>query len=593
VPIGERVAILRDQARLAAVGDDLVADAVKAKGVDPSYGGEEWVSGPISFIRTCRFLADTLEGIARTGRVPLPDDAIGARPDGRVTVEVMPGDRWDRIQYRSWSAQVWMKAGIALAEARDHLGGFYTKGEAPVPAVAAILGAGNVASIAPLDLIHQLFVEGDVAVVKFSPVNDYIGPYLEHVFAPLVSAGFVRFTYGPAEVGEHLVHHPLVDEVHITGSEHTHDLIVFGKGESGRDRKAADDPVLDKRITSELGNVSPVIVVPGRWSRRAIDWQARHVATQVVQNAGYNCNAAKVMVLPERWPQRGEFLEAVAALLAGRPARPAYYPGSEARYARAIAGAPIVRRLGPDSADSLPPTLLEGFDADSEAAVFTEEAFCQLLAVVDIPEATPGRFLSAAVDFCNDRLRGTLNATLLVDPATGRAPETGVARAVEALRYGSIGVNVWAAAAFPLGVTPWGAYPGHRRNDVQSGIGFVHNARLVDHPEKTVIRAPFVMTPTPPWSVFHRRATATMAAVARFEADPGRGALRCWPVRCALTLRAASPRYDAAIRQRAMPDRVRWWQDRRYRWSSPPRRRRVWARSVSAAAAAAMSPGSR
>jgi acyl-CoA reductase-like NAD-dependent aldehyde dehydrogenase len=522
VPIGERVAMLRDLvARLLEVSDDLVAAAVKAKGVDASYGGEEWVSGPISFIRTCRFLADTLEGIARTGQVPMADDAIGVRPDGRVTVDVMPGDRWDRLQYRSWSAQVWMQPDIPLADARSHLGGFYTKGGAPTPAVAAILGAGNVSSIAPLDLVHKLFVEGDVAIVKFSPINDYIGPYLEHVFAPLVGAGFVRFAYGHAEVGEYLVQHPLVDEVHITGSEHTHDLIVFGKGEAGRERRAADAPVLDKRITSELGNVSPVIVLPGKWSRRALDWQARHVATQVVQNAGYNCNAAKVMVLPARWPQRDEFLDAVAALLEARPARPAYYPGSEARYARAVAGAPTVRRLGPEAPGSLPPTLLEGFDPDGEFAAFTEEAFCQVLAVVDLPQATPGRFLSAAVDFCNDRLRGTLNATVIVDPATARAAETGVARAVEALRYGSIGVNVWAAAAFPLGVTPWGAYPGHRRNDVQSGIGFVHNARLVDHPEKTVMRAPFVMTPTPPWSVFHRRAAATMRAVARFEADPG------------------------------------------------------------------------
>jgi hypothetical protein len=94
---------------------------------------------------------------------------------------------------------------------------------------------------------------------------------------------------------------------------------------------------------------------------------------------------------------------------------------------------------------------------------------------------------------------------------------------VERLRYGSIGINVWAAAAFPLGVTPWGAYPGHRRNDVQSGIGFVHNARLIDRPQKSIVRAPFVMTPAPPWSVFHRRSAQALRAVARFEAKPGPG----------------------------------------------------------------------
>lgn len=507
--------------RFLSVSEDLVDAAVRAKGVGPELAGEDWVSGPISFIRTCRFLVETLEGIARTGRVPLPDGAFGVRPDGRVTVSVVPGDRWDRLQYPGWVAQVWMEAGIPLAEARDHLGGFHTKPGTARPAVAVVLGAGNVASIAPLDLIHKLFAEGHVAMVKLSPVNEYIGPYLEHAFAGLVTAGFARFSYGGAEVGEYLVHHPLVDEVHITGSEHTHDVIVFGHGAEGRERKANRSPILTKRITSELGNVSPVVVVPGAWSDRALRWHAEHLATQVVQNAGYNCNAAKALILPAGWRQREQFLDGVTAALAARPPRPSYYPGTEMRYHRAIAGAPVVRPLYPPREGWIPPTLLTGFGPESETAAFTEEAFCQLLAVVDLPESEPGRFLAGAVEFCNDRLRGTLNATVLVDPATARRPDTGLARAVERLRYGSIGVNVWAAAAFPLGVTPWGAYPGHPLHDVQSGIGFVHNARLVDRPQKTVIRGPFRTWPKPPWFVTHRNTHEALRRVARFEADPG------------------------------------------------------------------------
>jgi len=522
VPAHEKVGHLRTvMRRFAEVSDDLVADALTAKGLDASYAGEDWVSGPISFLRTCRFLAETLDAIVRTGRVPIEDAAIGAGPDGRVTVDVMPGDRWDRLQYRGWTARVWMEPGIPLAEARQHLGSIYTKPESATAAVAVVLGAGNVASIAPLDLIHKLFVEGHVALVKFSPVNAYIGPHVEHAFAPLVEAGFVRFAYGGAEVGEYLVGHSLVDEVHITGSEHTHDLIVFGAGHEGAERKARNAPRFDKRITSELGNVSPVVVVPGHWSRRALAWQARHVATQVVQNAGYNCNAAKAIVVSSRWRQRDEFIEALAVVLAARPPRRAYYPGSEARYERALAGAPRVRALGPRSDGFLPPTILEGFSPDTAATAFTEEAFCQLVAVVDLPESLPGRFLAAAVEFCNHRLRGSLNATILVDSRTAAAPETGVARAADELQYGSVGINVWAAAAFPLGVTPWGSYPGHRLDDVESGIGFVHNARLIDRPQKTVIRAPFVMFPAPPWSVYHRRSAAALRAVARFEADPG------------------------------------------------------------------------
>lgn len=522
VPLAEKVDHLRTvMRRFAEVSDDLVADALVAKGLDASYAGEDWVSGPISFLRTCRFLAETLDAIAHTGRVPIDDAAIGAGPDGRVTVDVMPGDRWDRLQYRGWTARVWMEPGIPLSEARQHLGSIYTKPDTATPAVAVVLGAGNVASIAPLDLIHKLFVEGHVALVKFSPVNAYIGPHVEHAFSPLVEAGFVRFAYGGAEVGEYLVGHPLVDELHITGSEDTHDLIVFGSGHEGAERKASNRPRIAKRITSELGNVSPVVIVPGVWSRRALAWQARHVATQVVQNGGFNCNAAKAIVLSSRWKQRDDFIEALAAALAARPPRRAYYPGSEARYERALAGAPRVRALGPRGDGVLPPAILEGFAPDAAATAFTEEAFCQVVAVVDVPESVPGRFLAAAVEFCNHRLRGSLNATILVDPRTAASLETGVARAADDLRYGSVGINVWAAAAFPLGVTPWGAYPGHRLDDVQSGIGFVHNARLVDRPQKTVIHAPFIMVPTPPWSVYHRRSAAALRAVARFEADPG------------------------------------------------------------------------
>jgi hypothetical protein len=48
------------------------------------------------------------------------------------------------------------------------------------------------------------------------------------VFAPLVAAGFLEFVYGGAEVGHYCNHHPLVDSVHLTGSEATYNNIMFG-----------------------------------------------------------------------------------------------------------------------------------------------------------------------------------------------------------------------------------------------------------------------------------------------------------------------------------------------------------------------------
>jgi aldehyde dehydrogenase (NAD(P)+) len=318
-----------------------------------------------------------------------------------------------------------------------------------------------------------------------------------------------------------MIEHPGVDEVHITGAERTHDAIVWGTGDEAVQRRARGEPRVQKPITSELGNVSPVVVVPGVWSRRQLRHQAEHVATQVLHNAGHNCNAAEVLVLPEGWPQRGDFMEALSEAIASRPARHAYYPGSGERFDRIVASGATVRLFGDRQLDSVPPAIVEGIDSATDSPAFGQEAFCHVLATTLIGGDDPGEYLERAVDFCNDRLRGTLNATIVVDPDTEKSLGGKVGRSVATLRYGCVGINVWAAAGFPLGVVPWGAYPGHQLDDIQSGRGFVHNARLVDRPEKSVIRAPFHQIPKPPWSLFHRRGGKALRAAAMFEAHPG------------------------------------------------------------------------
>lgn len=80
-------------------------------------------------------------------------------------------------------------------------------------------------------------------------------------------------------------------------------------------------------------------------------YQARHLAAQKLSNNGFNCAAAQVVVLPEQWPAREEFLDA----LRSAPARAAYYPGAAGRRARAAAGRPGAELL--DDAE-VPRTLL-------------------------------------------------------------------------------------------------------------------------------------------------------------------------------------------------------------------------------------------
>ena len=73
------------------------------------------------------------------------------------------------------------------------------------------------------------------------------------------------------------------------------------------------------------GNVSPVIVYPGRWTDKELRFQAVALASMFVDNAGCNCLTPRVVVLHRGWPQRRDFLDALAEVLSSTPTRKAYY----------------------------------------------------------------------------------------------------------------------------------------------------------------------------------------------------------------------------------------------------------------------------
>ena len=91
-------------------------------------------------------------------------------------------------------------------------------------------------------MLSKLFVEGKVVVMKANPVNDYLLPHWSRALKPLLDAGVLRIVDGGAAAGQYLTAHPRIDEVHITGSDKTYDAVVFGAGEEGARRKAADEP---------------------------------------------------------------------------------------------------------------------------------------------------------------------------------------------------------------------------------------------------------------------------------------------------------------------------------------------------------------
>lgn len=464
--------------------------AARAKGLQPgsAVAGEEWFLGPVITARNLRLLIGTL----RAGGRPEPNFRR-RRIDGRTVVGVFPQGIWERLLWFGVSAELWLEPG------KPETQGHCLNSE---PRVGLVLGAGNVASIPATDVLYKLFAENQVVLLKMNPVNEYLGPIIEDAFYSLVKAGFLQVIYGGAEIGAAACRHPQVEAIHITGSDKTHDAIVWG----GEKR----DQALEKPVTSELGCVTPVVVVPGPWSDAQLRYQARHVAAMKVYNAGFNCVAAQVLVTSRNWHLRERFLALVDHELERAQARPAYYPGAEERLGK-LCGALGVECSGP--------RLVR--DVAHDSAALEEEAFCGLMAEVALDASDPAAFLAQATEFVNERVWGNLSATVLVHPETERAYELDLERALRDMRYGTVSVNIWSGVCFGLITPPWGAYPGNPPENIASGRGVVHNTLFFDHPEKTVVRGMFVTPYLPPWFTNNKCLEELGRQMFEFEMRPG------------------------------------------------------------------------
>ena len=496
-PVAERIAMLEQAIddTLAAAPAWALASAVH-KGInrDSPHMGEDWISGPYATIRNLRLLAETLEDIQATGRPQPP--GIRTRPDGQVAVDVYPTGWKDQLALPGFHGEVRIEPGVDRAEVEARMGRVYREdADAQSGGVALVLGAGNVSSIPPMDVLTKLFAENRVCLLKMNPVNEYVGPHLQAAFQVFVDAGVLRLVYGGGDIGAYCSQHDGVDEIHITGSDKTHDVIVYGPGEEGERRKAADEPVNTRPITSELGNVSPVIVVPGPWSDRDLAYHGEYVASMLVNNGGFNCIAARVIVTHAAWNRRNDLLDAIRASLQQAEARVPYYPGARDRWQAFVDAHPEAEAYGAAGPQQVPFTLIPDVDETStDDIAFTTEAFCGVFSEVglDAPRSVPD-YLEQAVDFANETLWGTLSASILVHPQSMKDPAIAAAveRAIDRLEYGSVVVNHWSALPYGTVSMPWGAYPGATNQDIQSGRGVVHNTYLLEDVQKAVLRGPF------------------------------------------------------------------------------------------------------
>lgn len=521
--IQDRIALATAMQRgYLSIAEASVRAGCQAKGIpfDSPSAAEEWATGPWCVVRHLRLVREQLETLNRTGNTAI--GKISEAADGRTLVEVFPANSIDGLLFRQCKVEVRMQHGEDARAVEQRRASFYRGGNHG-GRVVLVLGAGNIAAIGAMDVITKMFSEGKVCVLKMNPVNDYLGPFIEQAFADAITQGYLAVTYGDADTGSYLAQHAGIDEIHLTGSDRTHDAIVWGATEAERNmRQQLGSPKCDKPVTSELGNVSPVLLVPGPYSDHELAYQAEELASYATMNAGFLCNAARVLITPQQWAPRRGFLRHLQRVLGRTPTRKSYYPGAHALWERLTTGSKHMLRMGTAGGGRLPWTLAAGLAANSpNELLFQREAFCPILAETSVGSRDPAEFLEAAVDFANQRLWGTLSATLVVHPRLMRDKGTALAveRAIARLRYGTVAVNAFPGLAFAFGSPPWGAYPGSTLANIQSGRGWVHNTPMLEGIEKTVMRFPLTMFPKPGYFPSNRNAHNTLRRLVALDAD--------------------------------------------------------------------------
>ena len=497
-PIAKRREVARACcASVAKVAPDWVEAACEAKHIPPGSKAraEEITGGPIATLRQLQLLVATFDDIDLYNEPMLPGRVT--TEGGQFRMKVFPTKQlFDSLLFGPIKAETWLEPGVSKGEMfAPSLQGLANPGTATAQ-IVCVLGAGNVSSIPATDTLTKILQENKAVLLKMNPVNGYLGGIFKQALAPLIDESVLRIVEGAADVGAASIGHSGIGEVHITGSTQTHDSIVWGTTKAERDQNLANNsPVLSKQITSELGNVTPWAIVPGRYSDRQLKFQAANIAASITNNASFNCIATKLIVTSKHWMQREQFLALLDDQLQKTPVRYAYYPGATSRFEK-------FAEQKPSDPKHLPWTVRRDIDLNDQRHMMSEESFVCVCGEVCLEDEADEEFLQTAVRLMNDQVWGTLAASLTIPNRLQGTDALG--NAIRDLRYGTIGVNQWSAIAFALMSPPWGAYPGSALADIQSGIGFVHNTFLLNRPQKTILRSPLASRPKPIWFSSHR-----------------------------------------------------------------------------------------
>ena len=437
--------------------------------------GEEWLGGPFASTIALQYYIDFLRNNTVITEDLINDNKIHIFPNKPIEKLLFPFitadmhfsknmSKSDIINSRGFGTRLGFKNGISL-----------------------ILGAGNVSSIPLLDTIYDMVVNRHCILLKLNPVNEYLKPVFEKVFENFISRGFMVVTTGDINVSSYMTAHSGITNMHLTGSDKTYENIVYGSTLNEKDKGKKTLPKKNKKpFTTELGNVTPFIIHPGKWSTSEIKYQARKIVTAKLNNNGFNCIAAQVIVLPKNWKQSQQLVEAIKKQLATEKDRLAYYPNSTETLKRLKSNKTIFQENDLTCATPHLTKDLELNDYYEKNEVWSSTLFFKYL-----EHDNDLDYVNKAISYVNQDVWGNLGVAVLIKKHDSKKVKDITKNYVDNLKYGTIAINEWPALGFIIPTMPWGGYPGNKDSDIQSGQGYVHNAYFFESPLKGVLYSKF------------------------------------------------------------------------------------------------------
>jgi len=467
--------------------------------------GEEWLGGPFASVLATQYYIKSLIN---------DDDLVeGNFNNSENSYKVFPNNFIERITFPFINAKVYFNKSMSFEDINKFRG--FSKRYDIEHSITLVLGAGNFSSIPYLDVLYHLITRRSVILLKLNPVNEYLKPVFEKVFKNFIERGYIIVTNGNINESKYMATHPGINHIHLTGSDKTYEDIVYGRELTGNERSIKTlSKINPKPITSELGNVTPIIIHPGKWSTSDIKYQARKIVTGKLNNNGFNCIAAQVVVLPDGWGHTETLIKYVKYYMNKSKDRKAYYPDSIERLTKLEKDKSYERV---NSLSCTTPHLTREIKAYNKYEL--DEVWSSTIYFRKIAYSNAEDYVKKSIDYCNNELWGNLGVSVIIKNHNNKFNKHITNSYIENLKYGTIAINEWAAIGYIIPQLPWGGFPGNKDNDIQSGQSVVHNSMLFESPLKGIVETKFRISRLidPPWFITNRKSRRLFMNLTYFQ----------------------------------------------------------------------------